>query len=74
MRDRDRMWGEKQRVQTEDRKVYLFKKRIYKRLDLGEFELYDSVEGPHTHLRLSFHPTIILFFFFFQKKNILASY
>lgn len=46
--------------------------RIYKRLDLGEFELYDSVEGPHTlHQRLSVNPTII--FFFAKEKDILAT-
>lgn len=53
------------RERVEDSKVPLTEKRIYKRLALGDFELYDTVEGPDTlDLGLAFHPT-----FLFQKKK-----
>lgn len=42
-------------------KMHLIKGQIYKRLDLGEFELYESVEAPHT--------TLLLLLLFFQKHK-----
>lgn len=61
----------KKRLRAEDRKVHLIEERIYKRRDLAEFELCDSVEGPHTlHLTLSFHPIYVFFYFsFFSKRK-----